>query len=168
MSKKLIKAIASLLEEADGTLEEYPNQEDVAEAILALIDEHSRAEEEADIKKKYLVVVGQALFRGHTKPSTVALGPFGARAVKASQTEGGKLAFDPQSHRMGRFMVVPMFKSAFMANKEFVAEAEEGEEETAPLLSAMADASWHLSDLPACTCGLVSATFCYRHQKELQ
>lgn len=167
MSRKLVKAIASLLKEADDDLAKYPDQESVAEAVLKLIAEHEKAEEEADITKKYLVVVGQTLFRGHTKPATVALGPFGGRAVGAAQKAGGSLSYDSQSHRMGRFMVVPMFKSAFEANKNFVADVEEDEEETTPLLSAMADASWHLSDQPACQCGLRFADYCHRHQKEL-
>lgn len=164
MSAKEIKAVAELL--ADKSFDDETDQV-LAQAIIDKLDELRAEAEEADIKKKYLVVVGQTLFRGATKPATVALGPFGARAGGSASKEGGKLAYDVVSHRMGRFMVVPMFKSAFEANKEFVREVDEDEEETTPLLSAMAEASWHLSDKPACECGLRTSTYCHRHQKEL-
>lgn len=164
MSAKKIKAIVSVI--TDTNLDESTDQQ-VAQVILDKLDAIDAAEVEADIKKKYLVVVGQTLFRGQTKPATVALGPFGARAGTSASREGGKLAYDVVSHRMGRFMVVPLFKSAFEANKNFVADVDEDEEEMVPLLSAMAEATWHLSDQPACQCGLRSSSYCHRHKKEL-
>lgn len=164
MSAKEVKAVVKLL--VDTSFDDETD-ETLAEAIIDKIDELRAEAEEADIKKKYLVVVGQTLFRGQTKPATVALGPFGARAGTSASREGGKLSYDVVSHRMGRYMVVPLFKSAFEANKNFVADVDEDEEETEPLVSAMAEATWHLSDQPACQCGLRYATHCYRHNKEL-
>lgn len=174
MSKRIVDAIIKVLNDNSPETEEL-SDEQFATKIFKLVDRMLRAdlkkelkeEEDAKYDSKYLVVVGQTLFRGHTKPATVALGPFGARANKSASDEGGKLSYDTVSHRMGRFMVVPLFRSAFEANKNFVAEAEEAEEETEPLVQAMAESTWHLSDKPACMCGLKFATHCYRHNKEL-
>lgn len=166
MSKRIVDAIVEILNDKSEETEKL-SDEQFAKRILKRVTDMLEEDEESGLKKKYLVVVGQTLFRGQAKPATVALGPFGARANKSASDEGGKLSYDTVSHRMGRFMVVPLFKSAFEANKNFAADVDESEEETEPLLSAMAEASWHLSDQPACQCGLRYATHCYRHNKEL-
>lgn len=176
MSKRIVDAIIEILNDKSEETEEL-SDEQYAKKILKRVTDMLEEDEETGLKKQQLVVVGQVLFRGQQKPATVALGPFGPRAVGAASKAGGSLSWDNVSHRMGRFMVVPMFKSAFEANKNFTAEVDEDEaEEASDLVVAMAEATWHLSDKPACQCGVRYPKwrilegvkpYCYRHDKEL-
>lgn len=157
MSRKIIKKIADFLEKSELDTDKYPDHEDVAEVVYDLILSEQDAE-------KKLVVVGQLTPEGSEQLYHVALGPYGARAVKAAQGAGEGLAWDSRSGTgNGRFMVVQMFKSA---REAWVNLPEQHKRQGEELLSAMAEKTWHLSDVPVCTCGLKNASFCYRHQKE--
>lgn len=177
MSKRIVDAIIEILNDKSEETEEL-SDEQYAKKILKRVTDMLEEDEETGLTKKQLVVVGQVLFRGHQKPATVALGPFGGRAVGAASKAGGSLSWDPTSRRMGRFLVAPLYKSAFEANKNFVAEVEDEEdvEEATELVTSMAEATWHLSDKPACQCGVKYPEwrilegvkpYCYRHNKEL-
>ena len=161
MSKKIVGAIADILEEADEDITKYPNQEDVAEAIFELVVSML---EEAEAKKKQVVIVGQIHLPRREKPSVVALGPFGARAEKATEAAGGQLAWDTKSGTgMGRYMVVPAFPSARAAWDHHRVSVQEIEEE----LLTMNEIQRTISYGPVCQCGLPHADYCHRHNKEL-
>lgn len=161
MSAKLVKKIVELLKE----MYDFPDMTDDqwkedASSVLGLIEEEQAAEKKA-------VVVGQVLYTGAQAPVTVALGPFGQRAVKAAQDAAGKLVYNPmQKTVQGRYMIVPLYKSPQLVFNEF-GKGLVSEEQAERLVHDMADATWHISDTPACMCGLRSATHCYRHNKDL-
>jgi len=164
MSRKIVKAIADLLEEADKDILKYPNQEDLAEAILSEVEQLQAAALEADEKKQKLVVVGQIQFPGEENPHVVSLGPFGGRAVGAASKAGEGLAWDSKSGTgKGRFMVVPAFSSARAAWDHYRKNRPEIEDE----LVVMNQIQRTISDGPVCECGLRNSTYCHRHQKEL-
>jgi len=161
VSKKILAAIADLLESADQDIIKYPSHEAVAEAVFDLV---VTALEEAEAKKKQVVIVGQIHLPSREKPSVVALGPFGARAEKAIEAAGGQLAWDTKSGTgLGRYMAVPAFPSARAAWDHHRASVQEIEQE----LLTMNEIQRTISYGPVCQCGLPHADYCHRHNKEL-
>lgn len=161
MSKKIVGAIADVLEEADKDIIKYPNQEDVAEAIFELVVSML---EEAEAKKKQVVIVGQIHLPDRETFSHVALGPFGARAEKASQAAGGQLAWDSRSNTgSGRYMVIPAFPSARAAWDHHRVAVAGIEQEVLEMNEIQRTISYG----PVCECGLKSATYCHRHERVL-
>lgn len=161
VSKKIVNAIADLLDDADSDVDKYPSFEHLAEAVFNLVIEML---EEVEAKKKQVVIVGQIHLPRREKPSVVALGPFGARAEKATEAAGGQLAWDTKSGTgMGRYMVVPAFPSARAAWDHHRVSVQEIEEE----LLTMNEIQRTISYGPVCQCGLPHADYCHRHNKEL-
>lgn len=182
----LIKKLARLIEEND----EMPDIE-LAELLLETIDEYRG-------QKKRILVVGQIRYDGQEAVHTVALGPYStvgkldtyenwqarSEAHTASRTEGGKLAWDTTTGKgTGRFMVVPLLKSARDAWAFFkdTPREEEGE------ILEQAEAEWSIRGVPSdpdvgpvCACGLREESWptqvngvrvvpgCARHPKAVQ
>jgi hypothetical protein len=162
----LKKLMAKAIEEND----DMPDIE-LAELLLDLVDEERG-------KKKRILVVGQIQYAGQEAAHTVALGPYStagrldtleqwqarSEAHTASRVEGGKLAWDTSTKTgRGRFMIVPLLKSARDAWDFF--RGTPLEEIGEVLEEAQSIADWSIRGAPEspdvgppCTCGLREAS----------
>lgn len=160
----LIKKLAKLIEESD----DMPDIE-LAELLLETIDEERG-------KKKRILVVGQIQYDGQEAVHTVALGPYStvgkldtyenwqtrSEAHTASRNDGGKLAWDTSTNKgRGRFMVVPLLRTARDAWDFYRGTEVEEIGETLEMAASQAEEAWSIRGVPSdpdvgpvCICGL--------------
>lgn len=191
-SKVLLKKIMALIEPGKDlkslSEEEFEELEADALEILETVEEHQATSQR-------IIVVGQVQYKDDETPFTVALGPYSARGVlsdpekfkKAAQDHtaahenGGKLAWDTRTGRgRGRYMVVPVFRSARDAWDFYRGSGDLGDDELEVITESITASLDYdpVEILPSCTCGLRASSGhqsvmgvpvtrkCYRHKME--